>query len=113
MSRAAEKRSPSLATCRFPMASRPGKNTSLDSLASRIRLGNTALRLCLIHLGHALSLSFGKAAQNEHPSFLRFASRERFEEMEDAGHAVVVFDLNKPLAEQLRKAEDEIETSTS
>jgi hypothetical protein len=46
-----------------------------------------------------------QAAQNEHPRLLRFASRERFDEMEATGHVVVVFDLNKPLAEQLSKAE--------
>jgi hypothetical protein len=43
--------------------------------------------------------------QYEHPYFLHFASRERFREMEDTRRTVVVFDLNKPLGEQLRKAE--------
>jgi hypothetical protein len=43
-------------------------------------------------------------AQGEHPYFLRFASRERFKEMQDEGRVVVVFDLNRPLGEQLRKA---------
>jgi hypothetical protein len=42
--------------------------------------------------------------QNEHPYVLRFASRDRFEELYDTGRAVVVFDLNEPLAAQLRKA---------
>jgi hypothetical protein len=39
-------------------------------------------------------LELWQSAQGEHPRFLRFASRERFEEMEEAGHAVVVFDLS-------------------
>lgn len=46
-----------------------------------------------------------QSAQGEHPRVLRFATRERFQEMEDAGHVSVVFDLNRPLGEQLRKAE--------
>jgi hypothetical protein len=46
-----------------------------------------------------------QASQNEHPYFLHFASREEFEEIESTGRAVVVFDLNIPLGEQVRKAE--------
>jgi hypothetical protein len=38
------------------------------------------------------------------PYFLHFASRERFQEMKDTGHALVAFDLNRPLGEQLRSA---------
>jgi hypothetical protein len=49
--------------------------------------------------------------QHEHPYLLRFASRERFGEIEDTGRAVVVFDLNKPLSEQLRKAERKLRIS--
>jgi hypothetical protein len=49
-------------------------------------------------------LELWQNAQGEHPYFLRFASREIFEVMQDAGRAVVVFDLNKPLGEQLRKS---------
>ena len=46
-----------------------------------------------------------QVSQNEHPRYLDFASRDRFREMKDGGYRVVVFDLNKPLGEQLRKAE--------
>jgi hypothetical protein len=49
--------------------------------------------------------------QNEQPYLLRFASRDRFGEMEDTGRAIVVFDLNKPLSEQLRKAERKLRIS--
>jgi hypothetical protein len=52
-----------------------------------------------------------QAAQGEQPQFLRFASRERFQEMEDAGLTVVVFDLNKPLGEQLRKAKARLKSA--
>jgi hypothetical protein len=45
-----------------------------------------------------------QTARGEPPYFLHFASRQRFEEMQDTGRAVVVFDLNRPLVEQLRKA---------
>ena len=97
-----------MARCRFRMASRPGKNTSLTLQAIRIPLGNTGLRLCSTHLGHALNFELCQTSQGEHPYFLKFASRERFEEMHAAGRAVVVLDLNMPLGEQLRKAKKEL-----
>jgi hypothetical protein len=54
-----------------------------------------------------------QSAQGEHPRFLRFASRESFEEIEEAGHAVVVFDLSCSLPEQLRKAEHRLRPQQS
>jgi hypothetical protein len=45
-----------------------------------------------------------QASYRNYPYLLHFASRRRFQEMKDASHAIVVFDLNKPIGEQLRKA---------